>query len=1726
MKPVLLSEHYGSPSLPSPDTSAENRVSPHPSGSGEDELRKRHEKLGQQEGDGASSSHHSEYTCTSSSSVSMPICPPKDPPLRSSNALSHCHPDHAGCIPHGTTSTPHSGSPSAASNSSSASSFTVEDRRHAEEEWTPGSSGIRCDGWNLWEDHLPQSISEAKIRQCIFCIGNGVVSVRGYLEESPVIQGGTEPYGSNSMALSSVSHSLPHPSSYAYHPYNPPPLHVAAAPAARHGHPSSGPTAGGGVGSAAPILSYSSSSFSSIAKGMTGGGGGTGEIQAPNSSNHSVTGHPSSDRILHSPPSSTVGETFGYSQGPFCNTASHQSYPHHNRHSSSAGSGQPPPCPNGASMARLPRGIFVAGFTEQWIHQEVGWLSSSISTKESLLVPAPDPFCVHVIVGGELVSTTTGRVLRHTRHLNLATGELFRVMEWESSQHQRRVRIESSRILSCANKNIGVMRFTVYAQKTYNTDIRIVSMNTVHGDPSAPEVCPIENTTDYTDMTDAGSVVVARTKNSCRRVAVATFEKCVWTTEGEALKVAAARANAAANVATRSAPNTVGATLQTGSKSHRSPPAPSVLYRQQHPVRTHKLYQDPSIAGASSSKQGRQSFSHFHSSVAPSSSLLHTGGGGISAPASNSLASSRFHPQLSSSLPPGHPLPSSNSSSSFQPAAESRSAVGEGNEETEMRGERKGKQVESLAPLVDYSSQCTLHHLTPFREGEQGREEGCDERTGRHRNCPHPCHHSRRSEEEEQEEAMLHRGRRRTMRGSRSPSREMDSEKEVNKAQQDGVANSVHHRRDGSGDDHARVNPIRLPSGLPSHHPSGLLDGLSDSSALDNANNSRGNSMHVNTSTTANTTLMNNSNHTGEAAGTAKVVLPSLLRYCDGISFNPMAPQTRQTEGGIEVVYSCCDHDSVCVDLVKFVGFFSEDDAPADELAEMAEAQVRAAAAKGLTALRRSHEQAAKEMWKVADIRMIGVDSALRGAYRFNILQVLMNTTPSPLYGFPTRINLPCTAAGALAGQIPFAAAGGSHSWEVEAIIIPFLSHVCPERARNLLEFRCRHLHDARLNAQDMELRRGAWYPYRTITGSDSEVPFVAFLFVNAVIAYAMRKYVTITNDFSILFKDGGAEVIVASALVYLEWGTWDRGSFHLRAVSGPDTMSGSVNNNFFTNCMVQEHLEWAVQIASVCRANDMEFWKDLMTRNAMEEEDVEAMEKAAKHIVLTFDARHRVQVMDEHFLKRKRWVPRDGSGYVGGGPSLPWPRPRSVSGGRLTSTRPNTPTATPPLTSSQPQSFSGLLHAPKASRTSSEDHFSPMYQEMTMSFDAASAAPPRHACLQRKLSQGLCTPAQELPQKGACMGANGKHPVRSQRMETSSSLSPSNGPTLEVNHAGSLSSSASSSSSPDRRLTPGIPSCFSSPPSLYNSSLGSGGSYSPSYLKKRRGGCVRPYGVAHPHINRYQLCSLPDVVLACMLLPENFTKDEIQANFEYYAPITVDWGSPLRLGIFSVVAAQLHLPELSGRYFRHALHTNLRTPPTISGVHDEGIDGASAAMAWWTVGVGFSGMRVIHGVLHFSPMMPGSGEGFQFICRHNGFLVQLKVQSPGKVEYLLLQGPGPTRPHATQPSSSGITTPAEREDAGGAEARNGGRAVGGGGGNANTIRDGSGSKENPQKEKDGESVNAGFARSLSAPPTVSTNPSTSSVPLSVEEELWIVHAGAHRILLRCGVPETVTLVC
>ena len=216
--------------------------------------------------------------------------------------------------------------------------------------------------------------------------------------------------------------------------------------------------------------------------------------------------------------------------------------------------------------------------------------------------------------------------------------------------------------------------------------------------------------------------------------------------------------------------------------------------------------------------------------------------------------------------------------------------------------------------------------------------------------------------------------------------------------------------------------------------------------------------------------------------------------------------------------------------------------------------------------------------WRDSDIEVAGPSTPprLQQCIRWNLFQLLQATGRVENAGVPAK---------GLTGQ----AYEGHYFWDMEIYVMPFLIYTAPRTARNLLIFRHGMLEQARQRARDLN-QRGALFPWRTISGEEASAYYAAGTaqyHINAAIAFAMKKYVDVTDDQEFL-REYGAEVLVETARLWYDLGFFsDRvgGKFCIHSVTGPDEYSTVVNNNTYTNLMARENLWYAADVVDGLRA-------------------------------------------------------------------------------------------------------------------------------------------------------------------------------------------------------------------------------------------------------------------------------------------------------------------------------------------------------------------------------------------------------------------------------------------------------------------------------------------------------------------------------------------------------------
>lgn len=139
--------------------------------------------------------------------------------------------------------------------------------------------------------------------------------------------------------------------------------------------------------------------------------------------------------------------------------------------------------------------------------------------------------------------------------------------------------------------------------------------------------------------------------------------------------------------------------------------------------------------------------------------------------------------------------------------------------------------------------------------------------------------------------------------------------------------------------------------------------------------------------------------------------------------------------------------------------------------------------------------------------------------------------------------------------------------------------------------------------------------------------------------------------------------------------------------------------------------------------------------------------------------------------------------------------------------------------------------------------------------------------------------------------------------------------------------------------------------------------------------------------IYRHQVIKQADVVLAMVLLGDEFTLEDKQRNFDYYDPLTTG-DSSLSACVQAILAAEIGYEEKSLEYFQYALFMDLAN---VAGNVVDGAHIASTGGVWMAIIYGFGGMRNYDGVLSFEPRLPSTWGGLTFRIRYHDSRIRVR---------------------------------------------------------------------------------------------------------------------------------------
>ncbi|MBD2353617.1 beta-phosphoglucomutase [Tolypothrix sp. FACHB-123] len=230
-----------------------------------------------------------------------------------------------------------------------------------------------------------------------------------------------------------------------------------------------------------------------------------------------------------------------------------------------------------------------------------------------------------------------------------------------------------------------------------------------------------------------------------------------------------------------------------------------------------------------------------------------------------------------------------------------------------------------------------------------------------------------------------------------------------------------------------------------------------------------------------------------------------------------------------------------------------------------------------------AHIAAWEQVWQDSDIIIEG-DRQAQLSVRYNLFQLL---AVAPRHD--DRVSIPPKTLSGFAYR-------GHIFWDTEIFILPFLTLTQPALARNLLTYRYHTLPGARRKAQEAGYQ-GAMFAWESADTGDEVTPrwvphasgngeLVRIwcgdieVHINTDVAYAAWHYWQTTGDDDWM-RDYGAEIILDTAVFWQSRVIWnaERQTYDILDVIGPDENHDRVNNNAFTNLMVQWHLQSALAL-------------------------------------------------------------------------------------------------------------------------------------------------------------------------------------------------------------------------------------------------------------------------------------------------------------------------------------------------------------------------------------------------------------------------------------------------------------------------------------------------------------------------------------------------------------------
>lgn len=263
--------------------------------------------------------------------------------------------------------------------------------------------------------------------------------------------------------------------------------------------------------------------------------------------------------------------------------------------------------------------------------------------------------------------------------------------------------------------------------------------------------------------------------------------------------------------------------------------------------------------------------------------------------------------------------------------------------------------------------------------------------------------------------------------------------------------------------------------------------------------------------------------------------------------------------------------------------------------------------------------------WNKANSYFGEKNSNILKSNNFNMFQLYTNVGKLPW----TNI-----AAKGLTGE----GYAGHYFWDSEIYIITALTLLDSKLAKQMLLFRYNTLDKARERAKVLNHKNGALYPWRTINGEESSTYFpagTAQYHINGDISFAIINYFKSTRDEEFLFNYG-IDILIETSRVWEDKIVISNNVAHINSVTGPDEYQIIVNDDYWTNCVAQFNLDWAVKALNILKIKNYNLYNKKVAELKISKQEIKNWINISSKINHIYDKKLNLNPQHDNFMKRK----------------------------------------------------------------------------------------------------------------------------------------------------------------------------------------------------------------------------------------------------------------------------------------------------------------------------------------------------------------------------------------------------------------------------------------------------------------------------------------------------------